>query len=98
MLKVTLPDGSVREYSDSVTPLEVAQQIGPGLAKAAIAAEIDGRVIGLDEPLPGSGSVSLNLLTKKDPKSLDVMRHSWFVRRCPAGLWSDGHWRVLLRL
>ena len=76
MLKVTLPDGSVREFSEAVTALEVAEQIGPGLAKAAIAAEVDGRVIGLDELLPADGAVSLSILTKKDPKSLDVMRHS----------------------
>ncbi|NIP85826.1 MAG: threonine--tRNA ligase [Planctomycetales bacterium] len=76
MLQITLPDGSVREYPAGVTPLEVARQIGPGLAKAAVAAEVDGRVRGLDEVLPAEGAVRLSILTRKDPPALDVMRHS----------------------
>ncbi len=76
MLQVTLPDGVIREFADSVTALEIAQQIGPGLAKAAVAAEVDGRVLGLDQPLPSEGGVKLSILTRKNPQSLDVMRHS----------------------
>ncbi|MGB6044778.1 MAG: threonine--tRNA ligase [Pirellulales bacterium] len=76
MLNVTLPDGKVLEFPGSVTPLDVAQQIGPGLAKAVVAAEVDQRVCGLDELLPATGTVQLRLLTKKDVESLDVMRHS----------------------
>jgi len=56
--------------------LDVAQKIGPGLAKAALAAEVDGAIVGLDYQLPAEGSVELRLLTKKDPESLGVMRHS----------------------
>jgi len=48
MLTITLPDGSSRQYKDQATPYQVAADIGPGLAKAAIAAEIDGLVVGLD--------------------------------------------------
>ena len=51
MLKIQLPDGSHKEFSQSVTPLEVAQEIGPGLAKAALAAKVDGAVVGLDFPI-----------------------------------------------
>lgn len=76
MLKVTLPDGSVRQYEHSVTPAEIAAEIGPGLAKAAIAAQVDGRTVGVDYPLPSEGEVALRLLTKKDPEALGVMRHS----------------------
>ncbi len=76
MLQVALPDGSVREYSSSVTPFDVASEIGPGLAKAAIAAEVDGHVVGLDVRLPREGEVRLRLLTKRDPEALAVMRHS----------------------
>ena len=76
MLKVKLPDGSVREFSSPVRPLDVAAQIGAGLAKATLAAEVDGRVVSADTPLPTSGEVSLRLLTKRDPEALDVMRHS----------------------
>jgi threonyl-tRNA synthetase len=76
MLKVKLPDGSVREYSGSVKPLDIAAEIGPGLAKATLAAEVDGKVVGANTPLPSEGEVSLRLLTKKDPEALAVMRHS----------------------
>ncbi|HEY2892653.1 MAG TPA: threonine--tRNA ligase [Pirellulales bacterium] len=76
MLKVKLPDGSVREYSRPVRPIEIAAEIGPGLAKATLAAEVDGRVVGAAAPLPVEGEVSLRLLTKKDPQALAVMRHS----------------------
>jgi threonyl-tRNA synthetase len=76
MLKVKLPDGSVREYSKRVSPLDVAAEIGPGLAKATLAASVDGKVSGANAPLPTDGEVSLRLLTKKDPEALAVMRHS----------------------
>jgi threonyl-tRNA synthetase len=76
MLKVKLPDGSVREYSRSVRPIEVAADIGPGLAKATLAAEVDGKVVGAATLLPPDGEVTLRLLTKKDSEALAVMRHS----------------------
>ena len=76
MLKVKLPDGSIKEYNQAVRALDVAQEIGPRLAKAALAAEVDGRVVGIQTLLPSEGEVSLRLLTRKDPESLAVMRHS----------------------
>jgi len=76
MLEVKLPDGSVRSYNQPATPGDVASDIGPGLAKAAVAAEVDGRLVGLDHRLPREGQVELRLLTKKDPEALAVMRHS----------------------
>jgi threonyl-tRNA synthetase len=76
MLKVKLPDGSIREYSRPIRPIEIAAEIGPGLAKATLAAQVDGRVVGASAPLPADGEVSLRLLTKKDPEALAVMRHS----------------------
>lgn len=76
MLQVNLPDGSTKEFPQSVTAYDVAASIGPRLAQAAIAAVVDGRTVGLDTPLPADGSVSLRLLTKKDPEALAVMRHS----------------------
>jgi threonyl-tRNA synthetase len=81
MLKVKLPDGSLKEFStnseaQSVTPRHVVAQIGPGLAKAALAAEVDGKIVGLDYGLPSEGEINLRVLTRKDPDSLRVMRHS----------------------
>ncbi|MBX7165130.1 MAG: threonine--tRNA ligase [Pirellulales bacterium] len=76
MLQVKLPDGSVREYSRPITPLEIAAEIGAGLAKATVAAAVDGQTVSPRVPLPESGQVALRLLTKKDPEALGVMRHS----------------------
>ena len=76
MLEVALPDGSIRKFDFPVTPADVAADIGPGLAKAALAAEVEGKVVGLDTPLPTEGKVELKLFTNKDSQSLGVMRHS----------------------
>ncbi len=76
MLQITLPDGSRREFRESVSAYDVAAEIGPGLAKAAVVAEVDGAMIDLHEPLPSDGEVRLRLLTKRDAESLDVLRHS----------------------
>jgi threonyl-tRNA synthetase len=76
MLTVILPDGSRKQYDRPVTAYDVATEIGPGLAKAAIVAEVDGRQVDLRSPLPESGEVKLRLLTKRDPDALAVMRHS----------------------
>ena len=76
MVKVNLPDGTQLKFEDSVTILDVAASIGPGLAKAAVAGEVDGRVVGLDFGLPQNDEVSLRILTIKDPAALAVMRHS----------------------
>ena len=73
MLQVKLPDGSTRDYSHSVSPLDVAQEIGPRLARDSIAASVDGQVVGLDHPLPENGSVALELLTNKDDRALAVL-------------------------
>ncbi len=76
MLKVTLPDGTVLEFSRPVRPLDIAAEIGPGLAKATIAAVVDDRLTGADTLLPEQGQLSLRLITKRDPEALEIMRHS----------------------
>ena len=58
MLKVVLPDGSSKEFSGSVPVKDVAAAIGPRLLKAAVAAEVDGKVVGLDYKLPAEGEVN----------------------------------------
>ena len=76
MLTVQLPDGSTRDFHESVTCLEVAQAIGPGLAKAAVAAEVDGVQRDLAWRLPATGTAQLRFLTPRDAEALAIMRHS----------------------
>ena len=73
-LVLTLPDGSERRVAPGTTPRAVAASIGPGLAKAAVAARVAGRIWELDRPLPGSGA--FQVLTDRDPDALGVLRHS----------------------
>jgi threonyl-tRNA synthetase len=74
---VRLPDGTELQLPSPATPRDVATAIGPGLAKAALAAVIDEVTVGIDASLPdGENAVEVRLLTKKDPAALDVMRHS----------------------
>ena len=70
---ITLPDGSTREYAQPVTPADVAADIGPGLAKAALAARIDDQMIDLSRVL--EEDTNLALVTAKDADSLDLLRH-----------------------
>ena len=72
---VTLPDGSVRRYDRAVRGDEVARDIGPGLAKAALAVRIDGVLKDLKTPI--SGEVQLEIVTAKDskPDVLELIRH-----------------------
>lgn len=73
-IRVTLPDGSVREMPAGSTSLDVARAIGPGLAKAAVAARVDGTVWDLARPL--EGDATLAILTDRDPDALEILRHS----------------------
>ena len=77
MQLVRLPDGTELQLSSPATPRDVATAIGPGLAKAALAAVIDDVTVGIDSLIAdGENTVEVRLLTKKDPEALDVMRHS----------------------
>ena len=76
MLTVKLPNGNSQSYSYPATPRDVAETIGPRLAKDAVAAEIDGKTVGLDTRLPDEGEVGVRILTVQDAAALDVMRHS----------------------
>jgi len=73
-VRVTLPDGSVREVEAGTTARAVAEGIGAGLARAALAARVDGVVWDLDRPI--ERDVSLSILTDRDPDALEVLRHS----------------------
>jgi threonyl-tRNA synthetase len=74
LIRVTLPDGTVKEMPRGSTAGDVAAEIGPGLAKAAVAAQVDGTTVGLAEPL--GGDVALRILTERDEDALPVLRHS----------------------
>lgn len=73
-ITVTLPDGSARDLHPGASARDLAEAIGPGLAKAALAARVDGEVRDLDRPLPAGARVEI--LTAKDAAALPVLRHS----------------------
>ncbi|HEY6663137.1 MAG TPA: threonine--tRNA ligase [Sphingomicrobium sp.] len=76
MFKIALPDGSVKEMPEGSTPADVAAAIGPGLAKAALAAKIDGEVRDIMRPF--EGDASLALITARDEKdALELVRHDF---------------------
>lgn len=74
MIKITLPDGTIREYQKGVDVLEIAQSISPGLAKQTKAAIFNGDYIEVNRKLTEDGV--LRLLTKRDKELLDVLNHS----------------------
>jgi len=73
-IKVTLPDASVRELPAGTTSRQVAESIGPGLARAALAARVNGAIWDLDRPLDADATVAI--LTERDADALEVLRHS----------------------
>ncbi len=74
MIQVTLPDGSQRQYPGPVTVAEVAASIGAGLAKAALAGKVDGKVVDTSFLIERDAPVSI--VTAKDADGLEVIRHS----------------------
>src|SRR6476619_8565711 len=76
MFKITLPDGSAREMPAGSTPADVAAAIGPGLAKAALAARVDGELRDLNRPFDGDSALAL--VTSRDEKdALELVRHDF---------------------
>jgi threonyl-tRNA synthetase len=74
MVQITLPDGSLREFPGPVTVAEVAASIGAGLAKAALAGKVDGKVV--DTSFSIASNAQLAIITAKDADGLEVVRHS----------------------
>lgn len=74
MIQITFPDGAVKEFSKGVTMEEIAASISPGLKKKAYAGKLNGALIDLRTPIEESGEIQI--LTDKDPESLEIMRHS----------------------
>jgi threonyl-tRNA synthetase len=74
MINITLPDGSQRPFENPVTVGEVAASIGAGLAKAALAGKVDGKLV--DTSYRIENDANLEIVTEKHPDALDVLRHS----------------------
>jgi len=74
--KITLPDGSAREVSPGTTPADVAAAIGPGLAKAALAARIDGELRDLNRPFEGDAALAL-VTARDEADALELARHDF---------------------
>jgi threonyl-tRNA synthetase len=74
MVQITLPDGSRREFENPVTVGEVAASIGAGLAKAALAGKVDGKLVDTSHRI--EHDVALEIVTEKHPDALEILRHS----------------------
>ena len=74
MPDIRLPDGSVRQYEQPVTVRAIAQSIGPGLAKAALAGRVDGKLVDTSHVVDRDAAVAI--VTDRDPDGLEVIRHS----------------------
>jgi len=76
MFKISLPDGSVREMPEGSTPADVAAAIGPGLAKAALAARVDGELVDLSRPFTGDAQLAL-VTSRDEAEALELARHDF---------------------
>jgi threonyl-tRNA synthetase len=76
LLKISLPDGSVREVPAGTTPGDIAAAIGPGLAKAALAARVDGELRDLNRPLEGNATLAL-VTGRDEADALELVRHDY---------------------
>ena len=74
MPKVTLPDGTLKSFDKAITVADVASSIGSGLARAALAGEVDDQLV--DTSFLIENDVNLSIITNKDEKALEVIRHS----------------------
>lgn len=71
---ITLPDGNKKEFDKAVSVMQVAESIGPGLAKATLAGDVNGQLV--DTGFIIKNNAAVNLVTVKDPRALDIIRHS----------------------
>src|SRR5947208_11849341 len=73
-IQLTFPDGTVKEFPQGITALEVAKSIGPRLASDALVAKVDGRVVDLSSRIESSSPIQF--VTSSSPEGLEVYRHS----------------------
>src|SRR3954467_11413918 len=76
MFKIALPDGSVKEMPEGWPPADVAAAIGPGLAKAALAAKVDGEVRDIMRPFEGDASLA-PITSRDEAEALELVRHDF---------------------
>ena len=74
MPAITLPDGSKRRFEQPVTVMQIAEDIGPGLAKAALAGRVDGRLV--DACVAVEQDAEVAIITARDPEGIEILRHS----------------------
>ncbi|MCL1633042.1 threonine--tRNA ligase [Luteimonas sp. SX5] len=74
MITITLPDGSRREFDNPVSVMDVAQSIGPGLAKATVAGKVDGKLVDASDRI--DRDAKLQIITPKDDEGVEIIRHS----------------------
>jgi threonyl-tRNA synthetase len=89
MVAISLPDGTQRHYDSAVTAEQVANDIGPGLGKAAIAARIDGALTDLN--LPIAADAALEIITRQSDEALEILRHdcAHVLAEAAKELWPD---------
>ena len=73
-IELTLPDGKKNKYDSEITGYDIALSISEGLANSAIAVEVNNKLLDLKRPITESGT--FKIITKKDAKGLEIMRHS----------------------
>ena len=89
MVAISLPDGTVRQYDGAVTAEQVANDIGPGLGKAALVARIDGALADLRRPI--EADATLEIITRQSDEALDILRHdcAHVLAEAAKELWPD---------
>src|SRR5918992_978887 len=76
LIRISLPDGSIREVEPGTTPADVAAAIGPGLARAAIAARVNGELRDIGRPLEGDAELAL-ITARDEAEALELVRHDY---------------------
>ena len=100
---IKLPDGTSNKYDTAITGNEIAASIGPGLAKAALLIEVNGKLCDLAFPI--NSDAKIRIITAKDKEALEVIRHdaAHILAEAVKELWPGNYWScnrgwVLLRL
>ena len=75
MPQITLPDGNIKSFDHTVTVADVAESIGPGLAKATLAGRVNGELV--DACVEIEGDAELSIITSKDQEGIEIIRHSF---------------------